>query len=154
MALRLRQIADDADLGMPRQAQVRQHRHPAGAVRLDADAVRKHAPQRRGCHARAPDHASAVDAHRLRAHLQGDPHGVDVGHARARAHFHAQRLQLTPGAGRERLRHSLQQPIRAFDEHDAGAARVDSSELARQGAVGDLGQRSGHLDAGGPAVAT
>ena len=67
-------------------------------------------------------------------------------------HFHAHGFEAPGGAGGERGGEGGQDARPGLDEHDAGAAGIDTAEVALHGEASEFCDGAGHLDAGGPAA--
>ena len=145
------QVADDADLRMAGQAQVRLHQHAAGAVHLRAGA----------CASWRPSGEAATPAAQMTQRLAmryGAPSaGCTCSAARrrspSRAHRCAPRRPAAPAAARALALSASGMACStrgaAFEQQDARAAPGRCGGTRRGKRVArDLRQRAGHLDAG------
>ena len=115
-----RRVADDEDLRVARDREVRPDAHPAVAIRLGAGGRRHLAPERRGQDARGPEHGVGVDLlGRAGRRLHADQAVLDVHDLGLRAHDHAaaSRAGAAPRriarAGRSRARGPSPRPARS-----------------------------------------
>ena len=84
------------------------------------------------------------------ASILADRHAgvVERGHSCAGAHFDAKLFERGSGSLRERRIERREQARRRLHQDDARGARVDGAEVLGKRAIGQLGDRAGHLDAG------
>ena len=74
--------------------------------------------------------------------------GIERGHGRAEPHLDAELFERCPRGLRERRIERREQARRRLDQDDARRARIDRAEILGERAVGQLGDRARHLDAG------
>ena len=137
-----REVADDEDLGMAGDRQVRLREHAPGAVELDAERLR----QRRRLHARRPQDGPRGDG----LVAEADLFVVELRDDRVREDFDAEAPQLRFGLRGEIGRIGREDALFPLDEDHARARRVDAAEVAEHGLPRDLGERAGELGAGRP----
>jgi len=134
-------IADDEDLGMVRQGQVRIDLDPSGAILLGAQPF-----GRRGSrHPGGPDHAFGFDALEP---VDDDAPGAAIGDPGAKAHLDPELLQGALGRGGERGRKCGEEALPRLDQHDPGLAGVDVAEIPGQCRLCQLGDGTGELHTG------
>ena len=142
-------VADDEDLGVARQREVGVDGDPAGAVERGAGLVRERPAQRARLHTGRPhlgDGADALLAAVLVLHDQAAL--VDLRDQRAEHDLDAEALELLLGPGAEPGAERRQHLRCRVDQYDARVVAADRTEVAGQGAVRELGDLAGHLDAG------
>src|SRR3989454_7039892 len=130
--LERRGIADDEDLGMPRDREVLLDAYPSGPIRLDGEPL----PGRRRGHPGGPDDRLARDA--LTHH--DDAVGVDPIDALSEPHLHTQPLQTRLRFRGETLRETAQNPLPHVDQNDSRGRRIDPPKLRAQRA--EIGRAS------------
>ena len=149
-------VADDEDLGVARDGQVRLDEDPSDAVRRRADGRRRPSARTRG--GRTPAPHSTVRAGMRSSRPRRPPAStrhpvrVDGRDPGAGPDLDAEPLELALGRGRPVRRVGRQDPVHRLDEDDPGVARVDGPEVAPERVAGDLAERPGELDAGRPAA--
>ena len=127
----------------------------AGPVDSGAATARELLAQRAGLHSGRPHLARARDAP-LRAVLLLDREAqvVDVGHHRVELDLDAQLLQAPLCFETELGPHRREHGGRGVEQDHPAVLRLDRAERAGQGAIGELGNLTGDLDAGGARATT
>ena len=130
-------IADDEDLGMARQGQVRIDLHPSGPVVLGAQ------PFAAGEAATpaAPDHGS--DSIPSRPSMTTP--GVAFRHRARRARTSTPSSSSARSLGGQHRGKGGEQARAGLDQHDPGLARIDVAEVARQRRLRQLRDGAGEL---------
>ncbi len=140
------QITDHEDLGMPGEGEIGLHAHPTELVSWRVQALH----QGRRLHAGRPEHGTSGDPRELRSRVfgtfQGDPRRIDILYARSRTHLYTPIQQHGSSLVGETLGEGRQHPIRSIDHYDPRRSRVEVPEVAGQGALRDLAQRTCQLD--------
>ncbi len=151
--LEVGQVADDEDVGVAGQRQIRPDDEAAGAILLRAGALGDDRAQRRGAHARAPEYSEGRDARLAPGGVPDhDVVGGDVGNHHAGTHLDTQSCQRARRRLRQPRRKAGQDAIQPFDEENRRLGRVEAAELAGQGVAGQIAQRPRQLHAGRPAA--
>src|SRR6476620_3978809 len=142
-------VADDVDLGVAGQGEVVLDLDATGPVERSARLFGELATERRGADACGPHLADGLDALTPTVtELHLDAGRVDVDDLGAEAHLDAHVGQSLDGPVAELLPERAEHSRRGVEQDDARLGGVDASEVALEGAPGQLGDLAGHRDAG------
>src|SRR5690606_16253844 len=142
-------VAHDEDLRVSRQRQVGVDADPAGPVERSTGLLGQLSPQRAGGDTGGPDLRDSLDPAPIAVlvlHLA--PALADRDDHRAHLDLDPEVLEVLLGLATELLADRRQHLRGRVDEDHPGVPGVDPAEVAAQGAVGELGDLTGHLHAG------
>ncbi len=146
--LEVGQIAQNEDLGHARRIETTVYNDAAAVVERRA----QQAAQRRGGNASGPEGHGCIDARTGSVGLGFDPARPDGGDMGMGVDLDAQAAQRGFGFGGKVFGISSQNARRTFEQQDAGFRGIDVAEVVAHIELGNVGDGSGQLDAGGSAA--